>query len=133
MAGANAKAGIVVAAAVCVWSSAGLAQQADSPLKSVMKVLGFATDVAPPADFVLKSRPSGDLGYIPVFQPPPEPAKPALNGKELSGVKGALDSIEKRDDALRQAYPPAVKAAAEEAAAKKAKTKPANANQNANQ
>ncbi len=126
---ASAKAPIVVAAAACVWASTSLAQQADSPLKSVMKMLGFATDVAPPADFVLKSRPGGDLDYIPVFQPPPEPAKPALNGKELGAVKGDLDSIEKRDDALRQAYPPAAKAAAEEAAAKTAKAKPANANQ----
>jgi hypothetical protein len=124
---ASAKAGIVVVAFASVWSSASFAQQADSPLKSVMKILGFATDVAPPADFVVKSRPSGDLNYIPVFQPPPEPAKPALNGKELGAVKGDLDSIEKRDDAIRQAYPPAAKAAAEEAAAKK--TKPANANQ----
>ena len=41
-------------------------------------------------------------------------------------MKGDLDSVEKRDDALRQAYPPAAKAAAEEAAAKKAKTKPRN-------
>jgi hypothetical protein len=126
---ASAKAGIVVVAVACAWSSASLAQQTDSPLKSVMKILGFATDVAPPADFVVKSRPSGDLNYIPVFRPPPEPANPALNGKELSAVKGDLDSIEKRDDALRQAYPPAAKAAAEEAAAKKAKTQPANASQ----
>ncbi len=90
--------------------------------------MGFATDVAPPADFVLQSRPKGDLDFIPVFQPPPEPATPALNDKELQAVKGDLDSVEKRDDALRQAYPPAVKAAAEEAAAKKAKTKPATTN-----
>jgi hypothetical protein len=129
MANASAKAGIVVAAVACVWSSASLAQQADSPLKSVLKMLGFATDVAPPADFVLKSRPKGDLDFIPVFQPPPEPARPALNDKELKAVKSDLDSIETRGDALRQAYPPAVKAAAEEAAAKKAKAKPATANQ----
>ena len=56
-------------------------------------MLGFATDVAPPADFVLQSRPKGDLDYIPVFQPPPEPAKPALNDKELKAVKGDLDSV----------------------------------------
>ncbi len=90
-----------------------------------MKILGFATDVAPPADFVLQSRPKGDLDFIPVFQPPPEPAKPALTDKELKAMKGELDSVQKRDDAIRQAFPPAVKAAAEEAAAKKAKTKPA--------
>ena len=131
MAGASASArvGIVVAAAACLWCSASLAQQADNLLKSGMKMLGFATDVAPPADFVLQSRPKGDLDYIPIFQPPPEPAKPALNDKELKAVKGDLDSVQKRDDAIRQAFPPAVKAAAEEAAAKKAKSKPATANQ----
>ena len=131
MAGASASArvGIIAAAAACLWSSASLAQQADSPLKSVMKIMGFATDVAPPADFVLQSRPKGDLDFIPVFQPPPEPAKPALNDKELKAVKGDLDSVQKRDDAIRQAFPPAVKAAAEEAAAKKAKSRPATANQ----
>jgi hypothetical protein len=115
--------GLAVATGACLLSSVSLAQQSDSPLKSVMKILGFATDVAPPADFVLQSRPKGDLDFIPVFQPPPEPAKPALNGKELKAVKGDLDSLEKRDDALRQAFPPAAKAVAEEAAAKKAKTK----------
>jgi hypothetical protein len=131
MAGASASArvGIVVAAAACLWCSASLAQQADNLLKSGMKMLGFATDVAPPADFVLQSRPNGDLDYIPIFQPPPEPAKPALNDKELKAVKGDLDSVQKRDDAIRQAFPPAVNAAAEEAAAKKAKSKPAAANQ----
>jgi len=131
MAGASASArvGIVVAAAACLWCPASLAQQADNLLKSGMKMLGLATDVAPPADFVLQSRPKGDLDYIPIFQPPPEPAKPALNDKELKAVKGDLDSVQKRDDAIRQAFPPAVKAAAEEAAAKKAKSKPATANQ----
>jgi hypothetical protein len=126
---ASAKVWLAVATGACLVSSASLAQQSDSPLKSVMKLMGFATDVAPPADFVLKSRPKGDLDFIPVFQPPPEPAKPALNGKELTAVKGDLDSLEKQDDAIRQAFPPAAKAAAEEAAAKKAKAKPAAPNQ----
>ncbi len=129
MATVSARIGMVVAAAACLGSSASLAQQGDGPLKSVMKMMGFATDVAPPADFVRQSRPNHELDYIPVFQPPPEPAKPALNDKQLKAVKGDLNSLEKRDDALRAAYPPAVKAEAEEAAAKKAKTKPATANQ----
>ena len=126
---ARARTGIVVAAAACLWSAATLAQQNDSLLKSGMKILGFATDVAPPADFVLQSRPKGDLNFIPIFQPPPEPAKPAMNDKELKAVKGDLDSVQKRDDALREAFPPAAKAMADEAAAKKAKTKPATPSQ----
>ena len=129
MARSSAWGGIVAASAVCLWSAAGLAQQSDSVLKKGMKILGFATDVAPPADFVLQSRPKGDLEFIPIFQPPPEPAKPVLTDKELKAMKGELNSVQKRDDATRQAFPPAVKAAAEEAAAKKAKTKPATASQ----
>ena len=91
--------------------------------KGVAKALGFATDVGPPADFVLQSRPTGDLDYIPVFQPPPEPARPALKDNELKGLKGDLDSVQKAHDTLRQAYPPAAKALAEQEAAKK-KPKP---------
>jgi len=115
--------GVVSAAAGFFWASAGLAQQSDSALKNVMKMMGFATDVAPPADFVLQARPKGDLDFIPVFQPPPEPAKPALNDKELKAIKGDLEAVQKRDDATRQTFPPAVKAMAEEKAAEAKKAK----------
>ncbi len=115
-------------AAVCLWASAGMAQ--DSALKSVMKLMGFATDVAPPADFVVKSRPEREPDFIPIFQPPPEPARPVLNDKELKATQGSLDSIEKQHDAVRQAFPPSAKAMAEQqAAAKTAKSKPPAANQ----
>ena len=123
MARASVLIGSLSAAAAFFWISAGFAQQSDSALKNVMKMLGFATDVAPPADFVLQSRPKGDLDYVPVFQPPPEPAKPALKEKDLKAVKGDLEAVQKRDDATRQAFPPTAKAMAEEktAEAKKAK------------
>ena len=114
----------VLVCAACACSSAALAQQADSPLKSAMKILGFATDVAPPADFVLQSRPQGDLDFIPIFQPPPEPAKPALNDKELKAVRGDLDSVEKGHDSLRKGFPPSAKALAEQQAASKKTTPP---------
>src|SRR6202161_4178546 len=61
--------------------------QQDSILKQAFKVFGFATDVAPPADFVDKTRPGADPAYVPVFQPPPEPARPALKSDELKAVK----------------------------------------------
>jgi hypothetical protein len=92
-------------------------QEQDNIFKQGAKLLGFATDVAPPADFVVKSRPAGDLNYIPVFQPPPEPTRPALRDIDLKAVKSDLDAVQKRHDALRQAYPPAVKALADEKAA----------------
>ena len=121
----GARFGIFVASAVCLGSSGCPAQEADSPLKSVMKMMGFATDLAPPADFVRQSRPKGELDYIPVFQPPTEPARPALNDKQLQAVKSDLDSVEKRDDDLRRAFPPAAGATVAEAPARTGKTKPA--------
>ncbi len=130
MARASATIRGLACAALCLWASDGMAQQADSLLKSAMKMLGFATDVGPPADFVLQSRPKGDVDFIPIFQPPPEPARPVLNEKQLKATRGSLDSVEKRADAVRQAFPPAAKAMAEQQAAdKKANAKPAAANQ----
>ncbi len=112
-------------ACACLWlsASAACAQQAqhDSPLKSAMKFLGFATDVNPPADFVEQSRPKKEGDFIPVFRPPPEPKRPVLNEKQLGALKGDLDSLETRADALRSAFPPAAKAVAEQKAAEQKK------------
>ena len=121
-----AGAGLLALVALSASASGVLAQQQDNILKQGQnifkqgaKLLGLATDDAPPADFVAKSRSSGDLDYVPVFQPPPEPARPALKAEDLKAVKGDLDGVEKRHDALRQAFPPAAKALAEEQAAQK--------------
>ena len=121
----------MAAALACGLTSAAAAQEADNPLKSAMKLLGFATDAPQPQDFVLKSRPQKEPDYIPIFQPPPEPAKKALDAKGLDKLKGNLDSVEKRADALRASFPPAAKAVAEAKAqeAAKAKNAPAAANQ----
>jgi hypothetical protein len=105
--------------AFAVSGSAGFAQQSDSLLKQGAKLLGFATDVGPPADFVVNSRPASDVDFIPVFQPPPEPARPPLKAKDLTSLKGDLEAVGKQADALRRAYPPAAKALAEQEAAKK--------------
>jgi hypothetical protein len=119
----SARTAFLACAATCLLASPGVAQQADNPLKSVAKTLGFATDVAPPADFVRQSRPNEEQGYIPVFQPPPEPAKKALADKDLKAMRGDLDSTEKSHDAIRQAFPPSAKAVAAQQAAQKAKEK----------
>ncbi|HEY4807014.1 MAG TPA: hypothetical protein VIH81_04595, partial [Roseiarcus sp.] len=95
------------------------AQQQDSILKQAFKVFGFATDVAPPLDFVTKTRPTGNLDYIPVFEPPPEPSRPSLKTDELKAVKSDLDSVGKHHDTLRQGFPPAAKALAEQQAGQK--------------
>ena len=117
--GRFAAAGLVALAALAASARAGKAQEQDNVFKQGAKLLGFATDVAPPADFVVKSRPASDPDFIPVFQPPPEPALPALKDIDLKAVKSDLDALQKKHDALRQAYPPAAKALADEEAAKK--------------
>jgi len=116
----TALAGLLALAAVFASAPGAFAQQQhDSLMKQAFKLFGFATDVGPPADFVNKTRPNGDLDYIPVFKQPPEPARPALKAPELKSMKSDLDGVEKRDDAIRQAFPPAAKALAEQRAGKK--------------
>src|SRR5277367_5634903 len=128
--GRFAAAGLVALAALAASAQAGKAQEQDNVFKQGAKLLGFATDVAPPQDFVVKSRPAVDPDYIPVFQPPPEPERKALKDDELKAMKSDLDTVQQRHDALRQAYPPAAKALAEEEAAKKKrKTNAPNAQQ----
>ena len=125
-----AAAGLLGLAALAASAYPGRAQEQDNIFKQGAKLLGFATDVDPPADFVVKSRPISDPDYIPVFQPPPEPALPALKDIDLKAVKSDLDTLQKRHDALRQAYPPAAKALADgEAAKKKPKTNAPDAQQ----
>ena len=117
--GRFASAGLIALAALVASAQAGRAQEQDNIFKQGAKLLGFATDVAPPPDFVVKSRPASDPDFIPVFQPPPEPALPALEDIDLKAVKSDLDALQKKHDTLRQAYPPAAKALADEEAAKK--------------
>ena len=112
-------AGLLALAALFTSGSDVYAQQQDSILKQAFKVFGFATDVGPPADFVSKTRPPSDPDYVPVFQPPPEPARPTLKTDELKAVKSDLDAVGKQHDTLRQGFAPAAKALAEQQAAQK--------------
>src|ERR1700684_1564198 len=104
-----ASTGLLALAALFAFGSEVYAQQQDSILKQGFKILGFATDVAPPPDFVTKTRPPSDPDYIPVFQPPPEPARPTLKNDELKAVKSNLDAFGKQHDAIRQSYTPCAK------------------------
>jgi hypothetical protein len=116
-------AGLLALAALFTSGSDVYAQQQDSILKQAFKVFGFATDVGPQADFVNKTRPGSDPDYIPVFQPPPEPARPTLKTDQLKAMKTDLDAVGKQHDTLRQGFAPAAKAMAEQQAAQK-KPKP---------
>lgn len=95
--------------------------QPDSPLKSVLKITGFATDVKPPPDFVQQSRPAVAPAPMPAFTKSPEPPGKPKSPKELDAMSTDLEAISKRDDKLRAAFPPAAKAMAAAAAAKEAK------------
>jgi hypothetical protein len=114
-----ALAGLLPVAAFVASGSEGYAQQQDSILKQGFKLFGFATDVGPPLDFVTKTRPTGDLDYIPVYQPPPEPSRPALKTNDLKAMKSDLDAVGKQHDTIRQGFPPSAKAMAEQQAAQK--------------
>ena len=70
-------------AAILVATSTVRAQDQDSPLRSIAKTTGFATDVPAPPDFVLKSRPAGPSEPIPVFKTPDEPNSTVLTPAQL--------------------------------------------------
>ena len=97
--------------------------QSPSPLHSLAKGLGFATDVDPPPDFVQQSRPAEPGAEIPVFAAPDEPPGKVKSAKEIEAIGGDLESIGKRHDALLATFPPSAKAVAAAAAEKKAKSK----------
>ena len=95
-------------------------QQGQNVIKQGAKLLGFATDVAPPQDFVVKSRP---VGRSRLYSRLPAAARAragkALNDGELKAMKSDLDALQKRHDTLRLDSPPAAKALADADAAKK--------------
>ncbi|MGD0642419.1 MAG: hypothetical protein ABSC22_16870 [Roseiarcus sp.] len=99
------------------------AAQPESPLRSLMKGAGLATDVDPPPDFVRESRPAQEPAPIPAFTTPAEPPGAVKTAKELEALDNDLEAVAKRHDALRAAFPPSAKAVAQAAAAKKAKSK----------
>jgi hypothetical protein len=101
----------------------------DSPFRAVAKAAGYATDVDPPADFVVKSRPATPAPPVPVFGAPDEPPSKVMSRKDLRALDADLESAGKKHDILRSGFAPAVRAVAEREAARnaKAKKKPAEA------
>jgi len=116
-------AGTTLAAGLALGQEAPAQGDSSSPIHSLAKSFGFATDVEPPPDFVQQSRSAEPQPSIPVFTPPNEPPGKAKSAKEVEAIDGDLESIGKRHDALMATFPPAAKAAAAAAAEKKAKAK----------
>ena len=111
--------------AVALAATPARAQDQETPLRSIAKKTGIATDVDPPADFVLKSRPSEPPGPMPVFGTPDEPPSKIQTPAQLRAMDTDLDSANKKHDVLRAGFAPSAKAMAEAKAevAEKAKRK----------
>jgi hypothetical protein len=118
---------VLGALAIAFATSPACAQDQDSVLRSIAKKTGVATDVSPPADFVVKSRPADPEGPMPVFGTPDEPDSKVMTPRELRAMDAELDSAGKKHDVLRAGFAPSAKAVAEAKAeaAEKAKRKKA--------
>ena len=95
----------------------------ESPLRAVAKAAGYATDVDPPPDFVLQSRPAAPPTPMPVFNTPDEPPSKVMSNRDLKALDADLESAGKKHDVLRSRFGPAARAVAAAQAARKAKMK----------
>ena len=93
----------------------------DGIVKTIAKKLGMATDVGPPADFVVKSRPKVPEDYIPVGRKPFTRDVEVKTPEQLKAIEDDLDAVQARHDALLASFPPSAKAVAQAQAAKAAK------------
>ena len=111
--------------AVALGATPARAQDQDSALRSIARKAGLATDVNPPADFVLKSRPAEPPAPMPVFGTPDEPSSKVQTPAQLRAMDTELNSASKKHDVLRAGFAPSAKAVAEAKAeaAEKAKRK----------
>jgi hypothetical protein len=105
------------ALAIALTASQAGAQDQDSVWRSIAKKTGVATDVDPPADFVVKSRPADPPRPLPVFGTPDEPDSKVMTPRELRAMDADLDSAGKKHDVLRAGFAPSAKAVAEAKAA----------------
>jgi hypothetical protein len=104
---------VLGALAIAFVASHACAQDQDSVLRSIAKKTGVATDVNPPADFVVKSRPAEPAGPMPVFGTPDEPNSKVMTPRQLRAMDADLDSAGKKHDVLRAGFGPSAKAVAE--------------------
>ncbi len=107
--------------------SAPASPSADAPddgiVRTIAKKLGLATDPGQPQDFVIKSRPTGPLDYVPAGRKPFVHDNKVKTPDELKALDADMDAVRARHDTIRSTFAPAVKAVADAAAAKAAKEK----------
>jgi hypothetical protein len=95
----------------------------DGIVRTIAKKLGLATDPGQPQDFVIKTRPTGPLDYIPAGRKAFVHDIKVKTPDELKALDADFDAVRARHDAIRATFAPAVKAVADAAAAKAAKDK----------
>ena len=77
------------------------ADPTESPLKSLFKLGNFATDPAPPKDFVIRSRPAPDQeNYIPVHERPVTRPDKIYTPAEVKAREAELDQVRLSHDRL---------------------------------
>jgi hypothetical protein len=102
-------------------------QQDEGFVRNIAKQAGVATDVGPPQDFVLKSRPSAPKDYVPIFRKTEEHKTKVLSPDRLKAMEAELDAAGDHDAKIRDAFPPARKAYLDEQRQKAAKAAKKNA------
>jgi hypothetical protein len=121
MSGGSVRAALFTCLLILATASSQVSAQ-ESLFDSIAKGAGLATDVAPPPDFVVVSRPTEPPTPIPVFGTPVEPPSSVKSPTDLKTMDADLERSGKKHDALRSAFPPSAKAMAAAEAARKAKS-----------
>jgi hypothetical protein len=89
--------------------------------RGLAKKAGIATDVGPPQDFVLQTRPSAPKDYVPIFRKTDEHKRKVLTPDQLKAMQAELNATGTSDAKIRDAFPPARKAYQDEQREKAAK------------
>lgn len=76
------------------------AQTASDPVASIAKTLHQRTDPPAPEDFVRRSRPKSELGYVPVNGPRPQPRGKALKRDQIMAEEAELQAARARQDRI---------------------------------
>ncbi|MGA2044941.1 MAG: hypothetical protein ABSG83_16400 [Roseiarcus sp.] len=95
---------------------------ARNPLvRDLAKKAGIATDPGTPADFIVNSRPRGELDYVAVGRKETEHPVKIKTPADLKAMEADFDAVKTRHDAIRATFAPSVKAVADAAAARAAR------------
>lgn len=99
-------AALALALAGCAGPTVAPEEAPPSLARSALKTISFATDAAPPADFVrAQRRPLDSLAYIPISTPQDEPTLKPADKASVEKRAAAAKALKPRRDALAAARP----------------------------